>query len=80
MVDGYPYIESEVIYAVRKEYACKISDFIARRIRLAFLNSKAANSILDKVADLMGEELKWTQEQKLKEISEAREFLKSMGL
>ena len=38
IVKGYPYIEEEIIYAVRYEYAVRVEDIIARRTRLAFLN------------------------------------------
>lgn len=38
LVKGYPYIEAEVVYAARHEYAVRVEDIIARRTRLAFLN------------------------------------------
>ena len=38
IVKGYPYIEEEIIYAIRYEYAVRVEDIIARRTRLAFLN------------------------------------------
>ena len=38
IVKGYPYIEEEIIYAIRYEYAVRVEDIIARRARLAFLN------------------------------------------
>ena len=38
IVKGYPYIEEEIIYAIRHEYAVRVEDIIARRTRLAFLN------------------------------------------
>ncbi|VDN22270.1 unnamed protein product [Gongylonema pulchrum] len=44
----FPYLEAEVKYAV-KEYACTAVDVIARRLRLAFLNTYAAYEVLDKV-------------------------------
>lgn len=56
----HPYIEAEIKYAI-KEYAVTAVDFIARRIRLAFLNYKAANEILPTVVKVMGKELKWTE-------------------
>lgn len=50
-------------YAV-KEYACTAVDVIARRLRLAFLNTYAAYEVLDKVVDIMSEELKWSAAEK----------------
>ncbi|KAJ8352222.1 hypothetical protein SKAU_G00236980 [Synaphobranchus kaupii] len=42
LVSEFPYIESEVLYAM-KEYACTATDVIARRTRLGFLNVQAAD-------------------------------------
>lgn len=50
-------------YAV-KEYACTAVDVIARRLRLAFLNTYAAYEVLDKVVDIMGKELNWSTAEK----------------
>ena len=37
-----PYLDAEVIYAARYEWAVQADDIIARRTRLAFLNKDAA--------------------------------------
>ncbi|ORX92870.1 DAO-domain-containing protein [Basidiobolus meristosporus CBS 931.73] len=76
----YPYIEAEVRYAVRNEYACTAIDVLARRTRLAFLNAHAAMEALPKVIEIMSEELNWDKARKQKEYAEALEFLKTMGL
>lgn len=76
----YPYVDGEVRYAVRHEYAQSAVDVIARRTRLAFLNAQAALEALPRVIDLMGEELKWTQTRKAAEWKDAVGFLASMGL
>uniref|UniRef100_A0A915Q298 Glycerol-3-phosphate dehydrogenase n=1 Tax=Setaria digitata TaxID=48799 RepID=A0A915Q298_9BILA len=70
----FPYVEAEVKYAV-KEYACTAVDVIARRLRLAFLNTYAAYEVLDKVVDIMGEELQWTAAEKKKQLENARVFI-----
>lgn len=80
LVHTYPYLEAEVRWAVRAEWACSIVDVIGRRLRLAFLNAKAADESLGKVADIMAEELNWSKDRKASELSEAHEWLKSMGL
>lgn len=59
----FPYIDAEIRYGVR-EYACNAVDMIARRLRLAFLNVQAAQEALPIVVDIMGEELKWSKEEK----------------
>ncbi|KAK4496276.1 hypothetical protein PRZ48_012256 [Zasmidium cellare] len=76
----YPYVDGEVRYAVRHEYAQTAVDVLARRTRLAFLNAQAALEALPKVIDLMGEELNWNKARKATEWKEAVTFLGSMGL
>ncbi|KAG5462760.1 MAG: putative glycerol-3-phosphate dehydrogenase, partial [Olpidium bornovanus] len=77
---GYPYIEAEIRYACRKEYAETAVDVIARRTRLAFLNAQAALDALPRVIDVMAEEHKWSRERKQQELAEATKFLRYMGL
>ncbi|KAK7792577.1 hypothetical protein R5R35_008671 [Gryllus longicercus] len=71
----YPYIDAEVRYACQKEYARTAIDVIARRLRLAFLNSEAAQEALPGIVDIMAEELNWNEEEKKKQISLASVFL-----
>ncbi|THC93405.1 hypothetical protein EYZ11_007131 [Aspergillus tanneri] len=76
----YPFVDGEVRYAVRHEYAQTAVDVIARRTRLAFLNAEAALEALPNIIDLMGEELKWDSNRKDLEWKEGVRFLSSMGL
>jgi glycerol-3-phosphate dehydrogenase len=76
----YPYIDGEVRYCVRHEYAQTATDVIARRMRLAFLNAQAALEALPQVIDIMGEELKWSAKRKEAEWTNSVHFLGSMGL
>ncbi|KAH0534068.1 hypothetical protein FGG08_007334 [Glutinoglossum americanum] len=76
----YPFIDGEVRYAVRHEYAQTAADVLSRRTRLAFLNAQAALEALPKVIDIMGEELKWDSKRKELEWRETVPFLASMGL
>lgn len=55
----YPFVDGEIRYAVRHEYAQTAVDVLARRTRLAFLNAQASLEALPKVIDIMAEELKW---------------------
>ena len=43
LVEGYPFIESEVTYACKHECAVTVKDVLALRTRLAFLNSEATD-------------------------------------
>jgi len=76
----YPFIDGEVRYCVRHEYAQTATDVIARRMRLAFLNAQAALEALPTVIDLMAEELHWSKARKEREWKETLAFLGSMGL
>jgi glycerol-3-phosphate dehydrogenase len=76
----YPFVDGEVRYAVRHEYAQTATDVIARRMRLAFLNAQAALEALPTVIDLMAEELKWDRSRQEREWKSAVEYLGSMGL
>ncbi|KAH6663404.1 mitochondrial putative glycerol-3-phosphate dehydrogenase [Halenospora varia] len=76
----YPFIDGEVRYAVRHEYAQTAVDVIARRTRLAFLNAQAALEALPKVIDIMAGELKWDNKRKEVEWKDSVAFLESMGL
>ena len=55
----YPFVDGEVRYAVRHEYAQTAVDILARRTRLAFLNAQAALEALPNIIDIMAEELGW---------------------
>ncbi|CAD7089448.1 unnamed protein product [Hermetia illucens] len=70
----FPYIDAEIRYGVR-EYACNAIDMIARRLRLAFLNVQAAQEALPAIVDIMAEELKWSKEEKERQIKLASDFL-----
>ncbi|KAI1925322.1 mitochondrial glycerol-3-phosphate dehydrogenase [Ophidiomyces ophidiicola] len=76
----YPFIDGEVRFAVRREYAQTPVDVLARRTRLAFLNARAALDALPTVVDIMAEELSWDSKRKQREWDDAVKFLVSMGL
>jgi glycerol-3-phosphate dehydrogenase len=62
-----PYLEAEVVWAVRKEMARTVEDVLARRTRALFLNARAAIRMAPRVAYILAEELdkdeKWQNEQ-----------------
>jgi len=63
----YDYIKAEVVWAVRHEMARTVEDFLARRIRILFLDARAAIDMAATVATLMQKELNqspdWAQKQ-----------------
>ena len=62
-----PYVEAEVVWAVREEMARSVEDVLARRTRALFLNSKAAIRMAPRVAAILAKELgrdeKWQASQ-----------------
>ncbi|KAK3055324.1 mitochondrial glycerol-3-phosphate dehydrogenase [Extremus antarcticus] len=76
----YPFVDGEVRYAVRHEYAQTAIDVVSRRTRLAFLNAQAALEALPQIIDLMAEELNWSKSRKAIEWTNGVQFLGSMGL
>eukprot|EP00420_Gonyaulax_spinifera_P036223 CAMPEP_0197884824 /NCGR_PEP_ID=MMETSP1439-20131203/11139_1 /TAXON_ID=66791 /ORGANISM="Gonyaulax spinifera, Strain CCMP409" /LENGTH=788 /DNA_ID=CAMNT_0043504567 /DNA_START=99 /DNA_END=2465 /DNA_ORIENTATION=- len=72
---GYPYLEAEVRYAVDHEYAVAPADILARRTRLAFLNSTAARLALPKVVEIMAECYGWDEARQLEEHERAERVL-----
>ncbi|WKX92760.1 hypothetical protein Q1695_010641 [Nippostrongylus brasiliensis] len=70
----FPYLDAEVRYAVR-EYACTAVDVIARRTRLAFLNTYAAHEVLPDVVRIMAEELGWSSSEQRNQLERARQFI-----
>eukprot|EP00127_Corallochytrium_limacisporum_P003272 Clim_evm121s147 gene=Clim_evmTU121s147 len=80
LVPEYPYIEAEVLYSVRKEYANRLVDILARRTRLAFINAQAAEAAIEPIVSIMAPELGWDKKRIQEEKELAAEFLKTMGL
>ncbi len=80
LAPGYPYIEAEVRYACRREYACTAVDVLARRTRLSYLNARATLEALPKVIEIMASEYGWDSKRKALEAEQAKTFLLSMGL
>lgn len=76
----YPFIDGEIRYAIRHEYAQTAVDVIGRRTRLAFLNAEAALEALPEVISLMGDELKWDKKRKDLEYKDCVQYLATMGL
>ncbi|WP_142784695.1 glycerol-3-phosphate dehydrogenase/oxidase [Changchengzhania lutea] len=61
------FVKAEVVWAIRNEMARTVEDILARRVRILFLDAKAAIEIAPIVADILATELNkdenWKQEQ-----------------
>jgi len=78
LVEGYPYIQAEIVYACH-EYACTIEDILSRRTRLAFLNKEKALEAIPLVANIMAKELGWTRTATKNQIEFAEIYLESFS-
>lgn len=74
-----PYIQAEVIWAVKNEMAITVEDVLARRLRALFLDAKAAIDMAPPVASLMAQELnfdkQWEQKQVMSFSELANQYL-----
>ncbi|KAF4952834.1 hypothetical protein FGADI_6423 [Fusarium gaditjirri] len=77
----YAFVDGEIRYAIRHEYAQTAVDVLARPTRLAFLNAQAALEALPKVIDIMVNE-RLSNGNKVTALTQplAVAYLESMGL
>ena len=63
----HPFLYAEALWAVREEMAQTLEDVLARRIRLLFLDARAASEAAEEVARYIATELgkdeSWAREQ-----------------
>ncbi|XP_020233551.1 glycerol-3-phosphate dehydrogenase SDP6, mitochondrial isoform X4 [Cajanus cajan] len=77
LAHGYPFLEAEVAYCARHEYCESAIDFIARRSRLAFLDTDAAGRALPRVIQILAAEHKWDKSRQKEEMQKAKGFLET---
>lgn len=75
LAEGHAYLEAEVIYGVREEAARSTTDILARRTRLAFLDSDGAKQAIPRVSSLLAKELAWTNEKATRDRAEAEGYI-----
>lgn len=59
---NYPFIKAEVIWATRHEMARNVEDVLARRLRLLFLDARAAFEVAPTVAKLLAAENNFSED------------------
>lgn len=62
--------KSQIAWAVRKEMALTVEDFLARRTRALFLDARESIKIAPKVAEIMSKELAETDEWKKNQVTD----------
>ncbi|GAB5601922.1 FAD-dependent oxidoreductase [Thermus sp. FJN-A] len=78
LLPGLPYLEGEVVWAVRRELARRPLDVLARRMGLAFLDREKALEALPRVVELMAGLLGWGEAAQRLELEEARGSLPAL--
>jgi glycerol-3-phosphate dehydrogenase len=79
LVPGYPFIEAEIEYAAKNEYAVTAKDILTLRMRLAYLNSEAAKSVIPRVVEVMGDALGWSKAERKKQTAMAEDYVGQFG-
>ena len=68
LIDGFPYLEAEVAWAVEQELAMSVDDVLARRIRLAPEVRDRGEAIAPRVAAIVGDALGWDDARRISEV------------
>lgn len=76
----HPYVEGEVIHAVRHEMAVTPVDVLSRRTRLSFLDEAAVRTVLPRVVQLMATEAGWDQTQAARELKDSQDYFARNGM
>lgn len=79
LVEGYPFIEAEIVYCIENEYCLTAMDFLARRTRLVFLDSKGAVAALPHVVNVMSKHLNWSKGRAKKELEDAAVMIETFS-
>jgi glycerol-3-phosphate dehydrogenase len=69
LAGGFPYLESEVAWAVEHELAQSLDDVLARRIRVAPELRDRGAAVAPRVAEIMGDALGWDAARRADEVT-----------
>ncbi|MDF3821857.1 glycerol-3-phosphate dehydrogenase/oxidase [Leptospira sp. 96542] len=75
---GTGYFVEEVKHFVKKEFAISVSDVIARRFRILFLDLNVASSLATPVANILAKELGWKETEKKASLGELTDLVASL--
>jgi glycerol-3-phosphate dehydrogenase len=73
---AYDFMQAEVVWAVRNEMARTVEDVLARRVRVLFLDAKAAMEMAPVVAHLMAEEMDYDKAWEMMQVAAFNEVAK----
>ncbi|GAL46226.1 MULTISPECIES: glycerol-3-phosphate dehydrogenase/oxidase [Citrobacter] len=76
IVEGLPYTEAEVVYAVRHELASTVDDVLSRRIRARLMARDASAAAAERVGEILQQELRLQPEQVAKQVASYQAAIK----
>ncbi|BBV28751.1 FAD-dependent oxidoreductase [Citrobacter werkmanii] len=76
IVEGLPYTEAEVVYAVRHELASTVDDVLSRRIRARLMARDASATAAERVGEILQQELRLQPEQVAKQVASYQAAIK----
>jgi glycerol-3-phosphate dehydrogenase len=79
LVDDPPFILAEVLFSIREEMACHLTDMVLRRSELGSCGCPA-KTVLQTIAGVMAKELNWTDDQCDGELQMVMEVYKKMNI
>jgi len=72
IVEGLPYLEAEVVYAVRHELACTVDDVLSRRIRARLMARDASGRAATRVGQILQAELDLSTAETMQQVASYR--------
>jgi glycerol-3-phosphate dehydrogenase len=69
LVPGLDYLRAEAVYAVREEMARTLEDVLSRRTRALLLVRDATEAAAPQVAELIGAELGWDEDERQRQVA-----------
>ncbi|OAG29287.1 glycerol-3-phosphate dehydrogenase [Nematocida displodere] len=76
---AHPYLMAEVSYTIENEHVRKVSDFLGRRTRFAFMDVRGAHSSIGPLVQEFAAHMKWTPMRMEEEKKEALAYADTMG-
>lgn len=76
LVPGQPHLRAEAVYAVRHEMATTLVDVLTRRLRVHLFDRQATVDAAPEVAQLIGDELGWDDEERARQLDDYLELVR----
>ncbi len=77
LVEGLAYLRAEAVYAARYEMVATVDDVLSRRTRARLLAAEASVAAAPDVADLVGDELGWSADERREQVEAYRDSVKA---